>query len=699
MGLLKETTIFLFLILFLDMNEGKLFKLRVLHKPPVCEVEDRFLSVALSIGQAERDFKILDYSSQKLKTLLSALKPAYFRFGGSAANFLFFKVGSTKPTIPPSFPDKIKTTANNKPATINLQTTKSPQVTPKILHGDSKEENNAKPTESANTQPPNLTPFTPNIPQNPTDNQNQSQPNGGQIIQATNPPPTLTTPGINQPNQPGLDQQNPPGPNQQNPANSWPNTPNKNKSPFRSEDDEGDENMTEDDDDDDNVRKNEMFSASGEGENDDNDDNTVNADDSSNDDSADKYDNADYNDNVDDNVQKGGNTEKRDLIKRGKIAEPFWLMSDDFDKFYNFVNDAGLDLIFNLGQFVRYENGSWNSSNALDFLHHIAYRQFKIGLQLGNEPNSYKKYGDERVISGKQDGEDLVALRKIMRSNPKFGTLVLGPDITRPRQDSSAEKFLRDYLKTDAKSEVSAVSWHQYYVNGRTTTEEEMVDPETLDLLKDQMNRVNKVMMDTDTKKPVWLTETGSAWGGGAEGLSDTFAASFMYLDKLGLAGVFCHSVVMRQSFLSGKYAMLDDDYTPRPDYWLALLHKGLVGKKVLLVSGDTKSLRAYTHCTKESAQYPKGAITVMIMNLRLKPARISFKGKLAKLSVEQFLMTSSDGSLTTKEVMLNGRKLKLGTDNSLPDLAALKVKQPMKMPSYSYGFYVIPDANMQQCK
>jgi len=66
---------------------------------------------------------------------------------------------------------------------------------------------------------------------------------------------------------------------------------------------------------------------------------------------------------------------------------------------------------------------------------------------------------------------------------------------------------------------------------------------------------------------------------------------------------------------------------------------------------------------------------------------------------VDQFLITSGDGSLTTKTVMLNGELLEMRSNTSLPSLSALNVNQPMKMPSYSYAFYVIPDAAVDYCK
>ena len=712
---IKATICLLFTIQYIAIKcHAKLFQLEVLEREPVCEVEDRFLSIALGMSNAHRDFRNIDYTSQKLKTLITALRPAYLRLGGSASNFLFFKVGSTKPATPPVFPNKEDSvTPTQQPAMTSLPTTNiSPSENPGNINPTTSP---GGPTEK---NPANGTPFTPVIPdkptQTPTNGGMSGQGNNGQLSQPSNQSPNQNG---NQPvnpngNQPPNQSGNPPpnqGLGQDNagqPPNSGPTSkPNKqpknlgtgnnnpekkplyiavhSRDPSNPSDalyeylKEGEANHL--------SAKNHVWSSEeGSGE--------------SGQGSSGSGENVDSGDSVP-IVTKRSPVERHYVMKRGKIEEPFWLMSDDFDKFYNFVQDAGLDLIFNLGNFVRYSNGSWNATNAIEMLQHIAYRGFKIGWQLGNEPNSYKKYGPERVVNATQAGKDVVELRRILRSNDKFGTLLVGPDVTRPKPAGSAEKFLREYLKTNASSEISAVSWHQYYVNGRTATEEEMVNPDTLDLFKQQIQKVKSVLKETKTNKPLWITETGSAWGGGAPGLSDTFAASFMYLDKLGIAGVYCNSVVARQTFLKGSYAMLDDDFTPRPDYWLALLHKRLVGKKVLLVSGDGKRLRAYAHCTRKSSSYPSGAVTVFVLNLGKRPARIKFKSAFKNKKVDQFLVTSGESSMATKTVMLNGEKLQMRSNTSLPNLEAINVKQPMKMPSYSYAFYVIPDAAVEFCK
>ena len=717
---------FLFFALLMALSQAKLFKLNVLERDPVCEVEDRFISVAVGMSNAQNSFQRIDYTSEKLKALLKALKPAYLRLGGSASNFVFFKVGAVKPTTPPTFPSQ-QTAQNNltgsqgtaSPPSNALPTAKVPTTANPTMGNSPPGVTNpptAKPTmgnslpgakNPPKKEPVKATPFTPHIPEKPTDKP------GPLPNPQTNPGQTQNGQNEDMSNQSGPNQPNT-NPNQNQNTNqggqvpnSIPNPSEPNK-PVKPEEDgplfvdiqgkdpqnpsDALQDFTRSDKKDLTAKTEILASGSGEGSGQKQDGNGLGEESSSvlGDSSG-----SNGSGSEDYSVSK---SVRRSIEKRGKVSQPFWLMSDDFDKFHNFMKDAGLDIVFNLGNFVRYSNGSWNATNALEMLHHIAYRGYNIGWHLGNEPNSYKKYGPERVVNATQAGKDAVELRRILRSNAKFGTLLVGPDVTRPRDKGSSEKYLKEYLKTNASSEISAVSWHQYYVDGRTTTQEEMLSPKTLDVFKDQIQRIKRVMKEENTTKPLWLTETGSAYGGGAPGISDTFAASFTYLDKLGLSGVFCNSVVMRQSFVKGSYAMLDDDYTPRPDYWLALLHKRLVGRRVLLVSGDTKRLRAYAHCTRKSSAYQPGAVTLMVINLRDKPAQIELGNAFEDKKVDQFLVTSADGSLATKQIMLNGEKLQMRSNSSVPNLPALNVQQPMKMPSYSYAFYVIPDAGVKHC-
>lgn len=91
---------------------------------------------------------------------------------------------------------------------------------------------------------------------------------------------------------------------------------------------------------------------------------------------------------------------------------------------------------------------------------------------------------------------------------------------------------------------------------------EDFLNATLLDTLLCDINNMKKAVHDS---APIWLSETSSAYGGGAPNLSNTFAAGFVWLDKLGLAAREGIDVVVRQALYNGHYALLDDAMNPYP--------------------------------------------------------------------------------------------------------------------------------------
>ncbi|XP_039635016.1 heparanase-like, partial [Perca fluviatilis] len=259
------------------------------------------------------------------------------------------------------------------------------------------------------------------------------------------------------------------------------------------------------------------------------------------------------------------------------------------------------------------------------------------------------------------------------------------------------------FLQSGAEA-VDACTWHHYYVNGRDTSLEDFLDPEILDTLALKTKEVLQKVKLVSPEKPVWLGETSSAYGGGAVGLSDTFAAGFMWLDKLGLAATLGLDVVMRQVLIgSGSYHLVDDNLDPLPDYWLSLLYKTLVGPEVLRVEfsslARSKTVRLYLHCSTR-LRYQRGAVTLMSLNLSEKPASVCLPPLTPPLTVDAFILQPGEGGLYSRSVQLNGALLKMEDDQTLPDLSASRLppSDRLQLPAFSLAFFVLTDAKAAAC-
>uniref|UniRef100_A0A7N8WUV1 Heparanase n=1 Tax=Mastacembelus armatus TaxID=205130 RepID=A0A7N8WUV1_9TELE len=394
---------------------------------------------------------------------------------------------------------------------------------------------------------------------------------------------------------------------------------------------------------------------------------------------------------------------REDLLKNYTTVQ---FTESTVDLLHSFTNCSGMDLIFGLNALLRTADNIWNSSNARMLLQYCESRQYRMSWELGNEPNSFEKKAGIRV-DGNQLGQDFSHLREIMSQSKLYRDAALyGPDVGQPR--GHRVDVLQGFLQSGAAA-VDACTWHHYYVNGRDTSLEDFVDPDVLDTLALKTNEVLEEVNAASPGKKVWLGETSSAYGGGAVGLSDTFAAGFMWLDKLGLGAQLGLDVVMRQVFVgSGSYHLVDNNLDPLPDYWLSVLYKKLVGPEVLKIEvssnfTQSRKVRLYLHCANKQS-YRSGAVTFISMNLSKKPARISVPGLVSSSTVEAFVLQSEqpgEEGLYSRSVKLNGDLLKMVDDKTLPDLegARLPPAEHLQLPAHSLAFFVLADAGAAACQ
>ncbi|XP_048876214.1 heparanase [Brienomyrus brachyistius] len=379
---------------------------------------------------------------------------------------------------------------------------------------------------------------------------------------------------------------------------------------------------------------------------------------------------------------------------------------DAMDLLYTFANCSGFDLIFGLNAVLRTKANEWDSRNAETLLAYCEQKGYNMSWELGNEPNSYLKKAGIR-LDGHQLGEDFMHLHRILQASRLYRDARLyGPDISQPR--GHRMDLLEKFLKSGAEA-INACTWHHYYVNGKETSLQDFLDPNVLDSLMAKTNEVLQIVDHVSPGKKVWLGETSSAYGGGATGLSDRFLAGFMWLDKLGLAAKLGLDVVIRQVLIgAGKYHLVDNNLDPVPDYWLSVLHKRLVGSEVLdaaFSSGvQNGRLRVYLHCTRrDRPDFRSGSVTLFALNLDEAMVQLALPHHVANSSAQAFVLEaggSNPGKLQSRSVRLNGKVLKMVNDTTLPPLlgTTLPPGQPLRLPGYSFAFWVLKDAGAPAC-
>jgi heparanase 1 len=130
----------------------------------------------------------------------------------------------------------------------------------------------------------------------------------------------------------------------------------------------------------------------------------------------------------------------------------------------------------------------------------------------------------------------------------------------------------------------------------------------------------------------------------GAPGLSDRYVSGFLWLNKLGTAAASGHSVVIRQTFYHGNYALVNEHLWPNPDFWVSVLFKRLVGERVLTLRGHVNrasTLRLFVHCGKNMD------LTLYGLNLSEQPAVITLEPPFTKsTSVSAYVLSAKSQNL-----------------------------------------------------
>ncbi|XP_065827834.1 heparanase-like isoform X2 [Oscarella lobularis] len=375
-----------------------------------------------------------------------------------------------------------------------------------------------------------------------------------------------------------------------------------------------------------------------------------------------------------------------------------------WDIINNFAMRINWNLTFGLNSLLRNPNGSWNSANALKLFKYTKSKGYQVSWELGNEPD-IKQHQINFTVHPEQMAHDFQTLRSIIDNlslNPTASIRLAGPDTTKVSKTGASDYYSR-FLKTLGDGVVDAVTWHHYYGSNVHVTSDNFHDVQTLDSLIPALQFARSHAERFAPSAELWLGETNSFTGGGIENLTDAYASGFLWLDKLGLAAATNHSVVCRQQFYGNtNYVSLLDKYlNPNPDYFTTLLHKRLVGRGVLNVSGSTnvnRTVRVYAHCAS-SQKYEPGAVALLVVNIEKNSVQLKL-GSLGGSQVDLYLLTPTSGSIDSREIDLNGETLRLINNSTLPDVSPKKLAPPTSItfPALTYGYVVLPNAKAEAC-
>jgi len=371
-----------------------------------------------------------------------------------------------------------------------------------------------------------------------------------------------------------------------------------------------------------------------------------------------------------------------------------------------FVRSSGLELFFtlNAGPGRRDAKRRWKPENAEQLLRYAHTHAQPIGvIEFGNEINGYWfSFGVLRQPSGTTVAEDLVRLRGLRDRYAPNSLLVAPGEFFWPRLGSPLAQpldVLRELVVKDRGRNLDAITWHYYPqqsrrcpVATRRASLTGLLDPAALDEVSRWANRIRTHRDTVAASLPIWLGETGGAQCGGEPGVSDRFASSLWWLDQLSLLALHAQQVVVRQSLVGSNYGLLDDvTMQPRPDYYASILHKRLMGTRVLGVRRSPDSdpyLRVYAHCAPQHRGH--ACVTVLAINLHQHESSVLGWPRVTGHGIDVYQVTAA--SLDSPTALLNGQPITFDGSSIALEPARVRSDGHYTLPPISYTFLTACD-------
>jgi heparanase len=169
------------------------------------------------------------------------------------------------------------------------------------------------------------------------------------------------------------------------------------------------------------------------------------------------------------------------------------------------------------------------------------------------------------------------------------------------------------------------------------------------------------------------------------------FLDTFRYLDQHGRLAQKGVQVIAHNTLSASDYGLLDEHaFTPRPNYWAALLWRRLMGRTVLDPGPAAGSeLYVYAHCMRDHT----GGVTVLAINAGQTPRDLEIA-----MSGERYTLTATE--LQGRTVQLNGHDLQAAEDGAVPSIAGTSFSAGrLALPPTSSTFLAFRRAGNQACQ
>lgn len=372
---------------------------------------------------------------------------------------------------------------------------------------------------------------------------------------------------------------------------------------------------------------------------------------------------------------------------------------------FSHAADAEIVTSFAVSPGTRDANGVWTTAQAARWLTFTKTAGGQIAAaEFINEPNVIGLINPPPGYDAAAYGRDFMIFRNwIKQASPQ--TLVLGPGSV---GEAGAMKLLMrlsglrwiatDDLLAASPAGVDGFSYHHY---GAVSPRCLRIGPGSASsdnaLSEGWLGRTDATADVYSAKRdraapgiPMWLTETADAACGGTP-WAPTFIDTFRYVDQMGRLARRGVAVVMHNTLAASDYGLLDEqDFSPRPKYWAALLWRQLMGQAVLDAGKRPElDLHVYAHCLRGVP----GGVALVALNLD----RVRTKSLTMPMATRRYTLTAP--ALNSAQVALNGKRLALGPNDAIPAMSDSAVPAgSMDLPPASITFVAIANAGNPAC-